>query len=77
MKYIEELNSGDCFVTDKEYFVLTSDHKKNGQRLCYSLQDGSARWFDGNFGVDHEPVYVLDKENNIVAIKITKKDDNH
>jgi hypothetical protein len=72
MKYIEELVSGDCFVYENQYFLLTSDFKKNGKKLCYSLQDGFAKWFENNDIVDHEQMYCLDKDNNVVAIKPTK-----
>lgn len=76
MKYIEELNSGECFQIDNNFFLLTSDYKKNGKRLCYSMLDGSPRWFDSNFGVNLEPTYILDKDNNVIAIRPTKNEHN-
>ena len=38
MKYIEELNNGDSFELDNNFYVLTSDFKKSGDRLSYSLK---------------------------------------
>lgn len=75
MKYIEEITNGECFVFNNHYYLLTSDFKSNGQRLAYSLYNGSSKWFDSNTIINTEPVYILDKENNVVAIRPTKKDD--
>lgn len=76
MKYIEELKPGNCFELDKNYFILTADYKKNGNRLCYSLQNGLSRWFDSQTIVTHEPIYTLDKDNNVVAVKPTESDND-
>jgi hypothetical protein len=77
MKYIEELKSGECFVSENNFFLLTSDYKKNGQRLCYSLNDGYPKWFDSNFTVIAEPIYWLDKENNVIAVRPTQKENDN
>jgi hypothetical protein len=69
MKYIEELSPGDSFFADNHNYLLTSDFKKNGCRLSYSLKSGNPKWFEANFVVDVEPIYILDKDNNIIAIK--------
>lgn len=74
MKYIEELYASDCFVSENLMFILTTDFKKNGQRLGYSLATGSPKWFDAQAIVDISPIYTLDKENNIIPIKETPKD---
>ena len=71
MKYIEELNAGDTFETESKFFLLTSDFKRNGSRLAFSLQDGSAKWFDSQAIVESLPVYRLDIENNTIPLKIT------
>lgn len=74
MKYIEELSSGDSFVFDNRNYLLTSDFKKNGSRLSYDLKSGSPKWFEANSVVNIEPIYILDKDNNIIAIKEVIKD---
>jgi hypothetical protein len=74
MKYIEELNLGDTFSYKDNIFVLTSDFKSNGYKLCYSLGTGNAHWLASQTIVEHSPTYILDKDNNIIPIKITNKD---
>lgn len=74
MKYLEELNSGDCFSLNRQVFLLTSDFKKDGRRLCFSLSDGFPQWFSGGETIEINPVYSLDADNNIVPIKVTEKD---
>lgn len=73
MKYIEELECGDTFSHNDQVFVLTSDFKSNGSRLCYSLISGQPTWFQNNAMIEHDPVYTLDKDNNILPIKTTQK----
>lgn len=74
MKYIEELSPGDSFLSDSDNYFITSDFKKSGARLCYNLKSGTPKWFEANAMVDLEPIYILDKDNNIVAIKEITKD---
>jgi|688.fasta_scaffold04147_18 hypothetical protein len=74
MKYIEELLPGDSFVSDSHNYLLTSDFKKNGCRLSYDLKSGNPKWFEANSVVDLEPIYILDKDNTIIAIKEVMKD---
>lgn len=74
MKYIEELSPGDSFISDNNNYLLTSDFKRNGSRLCYDLKSGNPKWFDANAVVDIEPIYILDKDNTIIAIKEVIKD---
>jgi hypothetical protein len=74
MKYVEELSSGDCFEYDSKKFLLTADFRKNGSRLAYSLTDGLSSWISSQSIVEILPIYYLDKENNIIPIKITKKE---
>ena len=73
MKYIEELNLGDTFSYKDNIFVLTSDFKSNGYKLCYSLGTGNAHWLASQTIVEHSPTYILDKDNNIIPIKTTNK----
>jgi len=70
MKYLEELQPGDCFTNNKDQkFLLTSDYKNNGSRLCFSLSNGYPSWISSQDIVEPLILYSLDKENNIVAIK--------
>lgn len=73
-KFIEELDHGDAFSFGASYYVLSTDFKKSGDQLCFSLIDGKPRWFKSNDIVSHIPLFTMDKDSNIIAIKETKKD---
>lgn len=73
MKFIEEINAGDCFELKNKPYLLTNDFKKNGDRLCYSLIDGTSIWLASNTIVDLFPIYGLDSNNNIYPLKVTPK----
>lgn len=75
MKYIEELDIGDTFTYKDHLFVLTSDFKSNGFRLCYSLISGQPSWLTNQTMIEHNPIYILDKDNNTIPVKITAKQD--
>lgn len=72
--YIEELSNGDCFDYKNMKYVLSSDHKKSGDRLCLCLIDGSSRWLKSDTIIEKTQLFFMDKDNNIVAIKESKKD---
>lgn len=74
MKYLEELSFGDCFLLNDNYFVLTTDFKKNGDKLAVCLSDGSSKWIKPNEMINSIDIFTLDKENNILAIKERTKD---
>ena len=69
MNYIEELVNGETFAYKEDKFILTTDFKKNGSRLCTNLVDGSQRWFKSSEIIDKTPVYYIDNDNNIVNLK--------
>lgn len=69
LKYIEELKNAETFKFEDQYWFLTGDFKSNGQRLCFNMNNGFAKWFNSNDMVDITPVYTLDKDNNTVPIK--------
>jgi hypothetical protein len=73
MKYIEELENGDCFVFKKDIYITNADFKSNGQRLCINLNSGINRWIAPNEIVEICPIYYIDKDANITPIKPTKK----
>lgn len=75
MKYLEEINPGDTFFMDNNPYILTTDFKKNGHRLCYSLESGFPKWLESKTIIEHHPVYYLDKDNNVVPVKIIEKSD--
>jgi hypothetical protein len=74
MKYLEELNPGDCFIWDNNTYVLSTDFKANGDKLCYSLNNGSPRWMNTNNIIEDIILYRLDKDNNIIALKDSKNE---
>lgn len=69
MKYLEELSSGECFRLDESLFIVTCDFKSNGDRLCYSLDKGLPKWIGSNSIVNIDPIYTLNSDNAIVAVK--------
>jgi hypothetical protein len=71
MKYIEELCPGDTFQSNNKFFLLTSDFKKSGAKLAFSLQDGSAKWFDSQTIIETLSIYRLDNENNTIPLKVS------
>lgn len=75
MKYIEEIGCGDCFEINNKYYLLTQDFKKNGDRLCMSLEDGFVKWFQSDTIINPIDIFTMDKDNNILAIKERKKAD--
>lgn len=76
MKYIEEISFGDCFIYNNNKYILTTDHKNNGQRMSISLVDGSIKWIKANEMIDIIDIFTFDKDSNIIAIKERKKEDN-
>jgi hypothetical protein len=76
MKYLEELNPGVLFSYNETYWVVTSDFKKNGDRMCISIKDGFPSWMSSNTTVQEVDGYVLDANNNFVAIR-SNTDEKH
>jgi hypothetical protein len=74
MKYIEEISIGDCFILENNKYILTTDFKKSGQRMCVDLVDGSIKWIQGNTIIDQIDIFTVDKDTNIIAIKERKKE---
>lgn len=74
-KYLEELSSGHSFTYKEINYVLSMDHKSNGHRMCVSLDDGGCRWLGGDCIVKPVQLFIMDNDNNFVAIKETKKND--
>lgn len=75
MKYLEELNNGECFEFQNNYFIITHDFKKNGDRNCIKLNDGSNNWLKSDAIVKIADIFTMDKDNNIIAIKERVKED--
>lgn len=73
MKYIEEINPGDCFELNGHLYILTTDFKKNNYRLAISLVSGVACWFKSDSIISTHDIYVIDKANNIIPIKSNVK----
>lgn len=75
MKYIEELSFGDCFIVNNTKYILTTDFKNDGRKMCISLLDGSVKWIHGNEIIECIDIFTFDKDSNIIAIKERKKED--
>jgi len=73
MKYLEEISPGDSFRYENNLYILTIDFKRNGDKLCYSLNDGSPKWLESKTVIETDPIFSLDKDNNIIPIKIREK----
>lgn len=78
MKYLEELKAGDCYIFNKELFVVTTDFKRDGSRMVVNLSSGTTRWMDGSSVCDTVQIFTIDNENNsFVAIKPQTANENH
>ena len=73
-KYIEELSIGDCFQHNNAVYIITTDFKKNGSRLCCDLMSGSLIWLNPTDIVNIKDIYYLDVDNNMCPIKERKKE---
>ena len=69
MKYIEELVPGSCFVLNNKHFLLTIDFKSNNKKLCYSLNDGSPLWLNGDSIVDSIEIYTMDEKILVTSLQ--------
>jgi hypothetical protein len=67
--YLEELVSGESFVYNKDPYIMTQDFKKNGNRLCISLTDGTSRWLSANEMISKISIYIMDNDNNFMPLK--------
>jgi hypothetical protein len=52
---------------------LTTDFKKNGDRLAVCLSDGTSKWIKSNNIIETIDIFTLDKDNNIIAMKEREK----
>jgi hypothetical protein len=74
MKYLEELENGDCFELNSEYYIATSDFKKTGSKLCIQLKTGYGRWLKPDETVNTIDIFTFDKDSNIIAIRERAKE---
>lgn len=74
MKYLEELLIGDCYQHSGKAYVVTTDYKQNGSRLCVCLIDGTTHWMASDLIIDPIDLFTVDKDANIVAIKERQKE---
>lgn len=66
--YIEEIPSGRTFIFSNELFLITSDSKKDGSKLCISMQNGNSRWLKPNLVVKTVSLYYINNDNNFLPI---------
>lgn len=69
MKYLEELEPGMLFSFNSQYWILTSDFKNNGSRMCVSVTNGFPSWISSNSSVEQIDGYFLDNTNNLVRLR--------
>lgn len=74
MKYLEELGVGDCFGLSGNYYIVTSDFKKDGKKLCVNLKTGLLNWIKPDETVNNIDIFTFDKDSNIIAIRERNKD---
>jgi len=77
MKYLEELSPGTLFLYGSSYWILTSDFKKNGCRMCISVKDGFPSWLNSDASVDEIQGYILDNSNNLVKLRENETTNNN
>lgn len=78
MKFVEELDGGDCFLLNGKYYIVSNDYSKKKSedfRSCIKISDGFSNWIKSNEVVEQIPLFTLDIESNIVPIKETKKEE--
>lgn len=75
MKRLEELIYGDAFELEGKNYILTPDFKSGGKKMCIDLKSGSVTWIKQEEFVNHKPIYILDEDNNIVALRPMEKID--
>jgi hypothetical protein len=74
-QYIEELSHGDCFQYDNKKYILSCDYKKDFSRLVINLFNGTPKWFKSDDIIVKIQIFTMDKDNCIIAIKETMKND--
>lgn len=74
MKYLEELQPSDCFTNGGEVFIVSTDFKRSGDKICISIKNGSVRSFAADLIVEQTHLYLLDADNNIIPIKPIEKE---
>jgi hypothetical protein len=63
MKYIEELKSGEAFTINSDIYLLTTDFKKNGDKLAVNTKTGFLRWFDLSTIIEETDIYFISDGN--------------
>lgn len=73
-KFVEELSFGDFFEFENKKYLLTSDFKRDGQRLCIDIDNGGARWLKPDCHINAISLYIMDANNNFMPLKEIKSD---
>jgi hypothetical protein len=69
MKYLEELSPGVLFCYGSEYWILTSDFKRNGSRMCIAIKNGFPSWLASDISVEEIDGYTIDNSSNLVKLR--------
>lgn len=76
MIYLEELEPGNFFVTNKNVFFLKTSDFRNSKPIkyfCVSLETGLGSWLEGDLTVNFLDLYKRDTDGNILPIKEYKE----
>jgi hypothetical protein len=73
-KFLEEIDNGDLFILNNKKFLLSSDFRKNGDKLCIEIGTGNSKWLKPNSHIELLDLYSIDKNNNFMPIKERKSD---
>lgn len=74
MIYLESIEAGNCISYEQHNYIVTTDFKSSGKRMCINLRDGNPRWINGDSLINIDPIYLMDKENNILPLIESKKE---
>ena len=78
MKYLEELNNGDCFELNNNRFIFSADFRdrnKHIQKKCVNISNGLIQWMNGSTIVEYVDLYYRDIDGNILPIKDFPRND--
>lgn len=81
MKYIEELNNGEIFAIDQNFYVLSSDFKidkktKKTKHMCVQIKNGCISWFESDQITSDVPIFYQDSENVLHQMEFKSNEKN-
>lgn len=79
MKYIEEIQNGDIFLSTEKFYVLSSDFRiKNNKNyhMCIEINTGNTQWFASDHMIEIVPILYQDTKNLLHNIQDTFNEKN-